>query len=44
MTKSGRKQESKEVQLWCECERCHSLQCHMPKWKDVKAKPPKRGR
>jgi hypothetical protein len=54
MTKSGKKPDTKEAQLWCECdcanceigahERCNSPKCHMPKWKDVKGKPPKRGR
>ena len=48
MTKSGKRQESKEPQFWCECEcsnyeigaheRCQSTKCHMPKWKDVKGK------
>jgi hypothetical protein len=52
MTKSGKKPERDRDQPWCEranCEigaheRCHSPKCHMPKWKDVKSKPPLRGR
>ncbi len=50
MKKSG-KPESKESQLWCECEcancdigaheRCNSPKCHVPKWKDLKPKPAK---
>jgi hypothetical protein len=54
MTKSGKKPERDRDQLWCECEcancevgaheRCHSPRCHMPKWADVKGKPPVRGR
>jgi hypothetical protein len=48
------KLETKRELLWCECEcancdigaheRCHSPKCHMPKWKDVQAKAPKRDR
>jgi len=40
MTKSGKKPDIKEAQLWCECncanceigahERCNSPKCHMP--------------
>jgi hypothetical protein len=54
MKQPGPKSEIKEAQLWCECEcanceigaheRCHSHKCHMPKWKDIKSKPPKRSR
>ena len=54
MTKSGKKLDTKEPQLRCEhecdnCEigaheRCQSAKCHMPKWRDIKAKPPRRGR
>jgi hypothetical protein len=54
MKKPGSKPETKQDQLWCECEcanceigaheRCHSPKCHMPKWKDVKVKPPERSR
>ena len=53
MKKSG-KPESKEPQLWCEYEcgnyeigaheRCASPNCHMPKWRDIQSKPPKRDR
>ena len=52
MTKSGKKPETRDGQLWCECEcmnceigaheRCSSSKCHMPKWKDIKPVPPKR--
>ena len=52
MKRSGKKSEGEGRQLWCECEcanceigaheRCHSSKCHMPKWKDIKEKPPKR--
>jgi hypothetical protein len=51
MRKSGKKPEIKKGQLWCECEcsnceigaheRCNSIKCHMPKWKDIKGKLPK---
>jgi len=51
MAKAGKKPETKYDRLWCECdcsnceigahERCNSSQCHMPKWKDIKIKPPK---
>jgi hypothetical protein len=53
MTESSKKQGPKKIDLWCECEcanceigaheRCQSPKCHMPKWKDIKSKPPKRG-
>jgi len=53
MKKSG-KPESEEAKLWreCECanceigahERCHSPQCHLPKWKDVLGSASKRER
>ena len=53
MKKSG-KTESKRTQLSCECdcanceigahERCSSAKYHMPKWKDIRGKPPKRDR
>jgi len=50
MAKS-KKPETDKDNLWCECEcanceigaheRCNSSKCHMPKWKDIKAKPGK---
>jgi hypothetical protein len=54
MKKSVKKPNPEESQLSCDCdcanceigahERCSSPKCHMPKWKDVKEKPPKRDR
>ena len=54
MTKPGEKPEVPQNELWCDCEcanceigaheRCQSPKCQMPKWKDVKGKPPGRGR
>jgi len=54
MTKSGKKPDSKRDQPRCECEctnceigaheRCNSSKCHMPKWKDIQGKTPKRDR
>jgi hypothetical protein len=54
MKKSGPKAGVEESQFWSECEcvnceigaheRCNSPKCHMPKWRDVKGKPPERGR
>jgi hypothetical protein len=51
MKKSGKQPEKKD-ELWCECEcinceigaheRCQSPKCHMPKWKDIQGKPPRR--
>jgi hypothetical protein len=52
MAKDGKKTEKQGDHLWCECEcinceigaheRCNSAKCHMPKWKDVKDRSPKR--
>ena len=54
MKKSDPKPGAQDAQLWYECEcvncdigaheRCHSSKCRMPKWKDVKNKPPERDR
>ncbi len=54
MKKMGTKADEKADQLWCECEcasceigaheRCNSPKCHMPKWKDIQGKKPKRNR
>jgi hypothetical protein len=48
----SKKPDKKEDYPWCECdcaiceigahERCASAKCHMPKWKDIKPKSPKR--
>jgi hypothetical protein len=52
MKKASRKPDIRNDQPWCEwecanCEigaheRCNSPKCHMPKWKDIEGKRPKR--